>query len=243
MHTLEAQGALARENDMKRIDATDPNTIRYKFRKKRFAKIEATIREFLTAQEDVKVLDIGGRRDYWEYLSADLRPKVHITLVNFEYELENYDENVDGLQFELCVGDGCDLPQFEDQSFDLVHSNSVIEHVGSMARMAQFAKETRRLGRAYYVQTPYLWFPLEPHFGVPFFHWLPAPSRAQLVHKFNVGFSNKIENFEDALAEIDTINLVDKGLMKRLFPEATLMRERFALMTKSLIMLKGPAET
>lgn len=225
---------------MKRIDATDPKTIRYKFRKKRFARIEAAIRTFLKQQDEVTVLDIGGRRDYWELLSEELRSRVIITLVNFEYELENYNEDADDLRFEVIVGDGCDLSQFEDNAFDLVHSNSVIEHVGSMANMSKFAKETRRLGRAYYVQTPYLWFPLEPHFGVPFFHWLPDPVRAQLLHRFNIGYSEKIEDYAEALAEIDTINLVDKTLMKKLFPEGNLFRERFALMTKSLIMMKEP---
>lgn len=226
---------------MKRIDATDPKSIRYKFRMRRFARIEETIRSFLETQDSVTVLDVGGRRDYWNYLPEDLRDKTHITLVNFEYELEEYEESVDGLQLTPVIGDGCHMPQFADQSFDLVHSNSVIEHVGSLGNMHKFASETRRIGRAYYVQAPYLWFPLEPHFGVPFLHWLPGPTRAQLTHRFNVGYANKIEDYTDALAEADNINLVDKTLMKRLFPESDMFKERFALMTKSLIMLKSAA--
>jgi len=223
---------------MERIDAMDPTTIRYKFRSKRFRRVEAMIRGVLEQQDKCTILDVGGRRDYWSYLPKDLRDKVEITLVNFEEELENYIENVEGLNLTNVVGNGCDMPQYEDQSFDIAHSNSVIEHVGSLANMYAFAKETRRIGRAYYVQAPYLWFPLEPHFGVPFLHWLPGATRAQLTHKYNIGYSEKIEDYTEALSEADHINLVDKTLMTKLFPEAGLYKEKFALMTKSLIMLK-----
>ena len=224
---------------MKRIDATDPTTIRYKFRKKRFQKVEDILRGILAKQDSATVLDIGGRRDYWIYLPEDLRSKVEITVVNFEAELEDYIENVDGLNLVPVIGDGCHMPQYEDNSFDLVHSNSVIEHVGSLENMDRFAKETRRIGKTYYVQAPYLWFPLEPHFGVPFLHWLPSPTRAQLTHRFSVGFADKIEDYSKALTEADSINLVDKILMTKLFPEADMHKEKFALMTKSLIMTKA----
>jgi hypothetical protein len=39
--------------------------------------------------------------------------------------------------------------------------------------MAGPARETVQVGRSYYLQTPNFWFPLEPHYGVPFIHWLP----------------------------------------------------------------------
>lgn len=223
---------------MKRPDATDPRSIRYKFRKKRFLKVESIVRDILKTQETATILDIGGRRDYWDYLEADLRPFVKLTLVNFEDELNNFPETAEELQIETVVGDGCSLPEFSDNSFDLVHSNSVIEHVGSMANMIKFADETRRIGKRYYVQTPYLWFPFEPHYGVFFLHWLPSPVRANLTSRFNLGFSEKYENYRDALVGADEIQIVDKTLMRNLFPDAHLYKEKFALMTKSIISAK-----
>jgi SAM-dependent methyltransferase len=70
---------------------------------------------------------------------------------------------------------GVELP-FEDDAFDLAYSNSVVEHVDP-ARRARFAAELRRVARGWYVQTPAIAFPLDPHSLLPFAHWLPAPLR------------------------------------------------------------------
>lgn len=223
---------------MKRSDSNNPKSLRYKFRRKRFLRIEAAIRDCLASQDMVSVLDVGGRKDYWQGLSEDLRNKVHITLLNRKEDFEDFPGQVDDIKFDAVIGDGCHMPQFADQSFDLVHSNSVIEHVGSLTNMKRFAAETRRVGRTYYVQAPYLWFPIEPHFGVPFLHWLPGPARAQITHRFSVGYAEKFE-YDFALSEADSIKLVDKMLMQKLFPDADMHKEKFALMTKSLIMVKA----
>ena len=221
---------------MKRPDATRPDSFRYKLRKKRFRHVEAIIRKVLETRDKVTILDVGGRRDYWDYLPEELHDRVYITLVNFEEELTEFVEKNSTLHLKAVIGDGCAMPQYADNSFDIAHSNSVIEHVGTLARMSAFAAETRRIGKRYYVQAPYLWFPLEPHFGVPFFGWLPPPTRAALMHKRKVGFSNTpIPSYSEALAEADFINLPDRTLFKKLFPEAEQKRERFCLMTKSLI--------
>ena len=82
--------------------------------------------------------------------------------------------------YELVVGDGCKL-QYPDQSFDIVFSNSVIEHVGTYARQQAFAAEARRVGRALWIQTPAREFFIEPHLLTPFIHFLPRPLQARLL--------------------------------------------------------------
>jgi SAM-dependent methyltransferase len=68
-----------------------------------------------------------------------------------------------------------ELP-FEDDAFDLAYSNSVIEHIVPQRRAA-FARELRRVSRGWFVQTPAIGFPLDPHSLLPFAHWLPVGLR------------------------------------------------------------------
>jgi SAM-dependent methyltransferase len=65
---------------------------------------------------------------------------------------------------------------FADGEFELVYCSSVIEHITPTDRGA-FAAEVRRVGRAWFVQTPALCFPIEPHSLLPFAHWLPSRLR------------------------------------------------------------------
>ena len=83
------------------------------------------------------------------------------------------------------LADGCRLP-FADASFQVVYSNSVIEHLGSWENQEDFAKECRRVGVSYYVQTPNRHFFFEPHLLTPFIHWLPHRFQARLLRHFTV---------------------------------------------------------
>ena len=69
-------------------------------------------------------------------------------------------------------GDGTNL-RFADREFPIAYSNSVIEHIPKHLQRA-FADEVRRVGERYFVQTPNRWFPIEPHYLVPAWHWLPG---------------------------------------------------------------------
>lgn len=55
------------------------------------------------------------------------------------------------------------MKQFQDNEFDAVFSNSVIEHVGDYEAQRQMANEIMRVGKRYFVQTPNFYFPIEPH--------------------------------------------------------------------------------
>jgi hypothetical protein len=78
------------------------------------------------------------------------------------------------------VGDGTRLP-FRDGEFDVVFSNSVIEHLGELDPQVSFASEIRRVGKSYWVQTPDPRFFIEPHYLSPFVHWLPIDLRRKVV--------------------------------------------------------------
>lgn len=227
---------------MQRPAVNRPDSLASSFRRRRFALILDLLTPLLAGADRVRVLDVGGRRDYWELVPAEIAPRLDILILNNEdVELETGARPDDGLSVTYALGDACEMPQYADGSFDLVHSNSVIEHVGSLQNMARMADEVRRTARAYYVQTPYLWFPIEPHYGVPFFHWLPAATRAQLGWKRKIGYRAQMPTWRASAALADHTELADRTLMRELFPDAEHRRERFALMTKSLIAFRRAA--
>jgi hypothetical protein len=225
---------------MNRIDPNNPRSVSYGFRKRRFAHIEALIRAVLAERDQARILDIGGTTRYWALLDPALRSRVQLTVLNVQSELDLHRAAEDlGIACEEVAGDGCAMPQYADGSFDIAHSNSVIEHVGSYSNMIRFAAETRRVGRAYYVQTPYLWFPLEPHYRVPFLHWLPDALRISLHSSMNLGYARRCDYLE-AMRRADRVRIVDRALMRALFPDGELVRERYMLMTKSITCLRRP---
>jgi hypothetical protein len=125
-------------------------------------------------------------------------------------------------------------------TFDLVHSNSTIEHVGPWLQMLKAAAEITRLANAYYVQTPNFWFPVEPHFRAPLLHFLPE-LRARLVMRVRLGFAEtRSETMSDAMLQVQDARLLDRRQLAALFPDAEILDERFFGLTKSLIAIRSP---
>jgi hypothetical protein len=179
-----------------------------------------------------RILDVGGTPFNW--LLLNVRPR--ITIVNMPRAREAFDEH-----FTCVFADGRALP-FADHSFDIVFSNSVIEHVGDGESQRQFAEEITRVGRAYWVQTPNRRFPIEPHLLTPFLHFLPDTWQRRIARKFTVWalierpspdrWEFYIEHY------LRDILLLDAGDMRRLFPGAEIVRERLGGWTKALIAVR-----
>src|SRR6202140_4486138 len=117
-----------------------------------------------------KVLDVGcgtlGLRALAS--SPEGEPELDITGVDL---VERPDYPGPFVRADAAAG----LP-FADGEFDLVYCSSVIEHV-ARERRAAFAREVRRVGRGWFVQTPARSFPIEPHALLPGAHWLPVRLR------------------------------------------------------------------
>jgi Methyltransferase domain len=124
--------------------------------------------------------------------------------------------------------DGTNLP-FADGEFDVGFSNSVIEHVPPELQPA-FASELGRVARRYYVQTPNLWFPIEPHYQLPLFQFLPRRLRMALNRRFTLGWQAK--------GQWEEITLLGARDLQRLFPDAEIHREKVLGLTKSLIAVR-----
>lgn len=84
-------------------------------------------------------------------------------------------------EVSLVIGDGQRLP-FADNSFDIVFSNAVIEHVGTETDQRRFIAEACRVARRVFISTPNRWFPIDAHTMIPFAHWLPMAWRNAIYH-------------------------------------------------------------
>ena len=133
---------------------------------------------------------------------------------------------------EFRIGDGCRMP-YPDGAFDIVYSNSVIEHVGDIGRQRAFAREAARVGKRYYVQTPAKVFPLEPHLLTPFIHWLPRRIQRRLLPFTTYALLH--DRRPEALAWYDDIRLLTRQEMASLFPDAVIRTERALGIPKSFI--------
>ena len=176
---------------------------------------------------ETRVLDIGGTLDNWRLLPV--RPR--LVLLNIQLvELSGGEERV--------AADGRCLP-FRDQAFDVVFSNSVIEHVGDAASQRRFAQEVMRVGAAYWVQTPNRGFPVEQHLLTPLIHWMPKNWQHAIVPRMNVWrYITRVTPLQrDFFIEhyLKEVRLLSAADLSELFPGARIIRERFLGIVKSLI--------
>jgi hypothetical protein len=194
------------------------------------------MREFVSrfgVTEETRILDVGGTPVNW--LLAGVRPRV--TLLNMPRGQER-----DEASFTFVSGDGCQLP-FRDQSFEIIFSNSVIEHVGTPDQQRRFAQEIQRVGRRYWVQTPNRRFPVEQHLLTPFVHWLPRNWQRAWITKWTVW--DWVERPSPDRREfyirhfLEDIRLLSATELAALFPGCEILRERKFGWTKSLIAVRS----
>jgi SAM-dependent methyltransferase len=141
-------------------------------------------------------------------------------------EAQDYRHSFPGV--EAVVFDGCALP-FPDQSFDIVYSNAVLEHLPSPAHVERFAAEVQRVGKGWFVTTPNLWYPIEPHYHLPFVQFLPEESQRKLVK---------------ALGKVpyENLRLFTKREMSRLFAAGEVIASRITFYPETLIAYRAPCQ-
>lgn len=194
------------------------------FRTKRMQQLCQIFR--LTPESSI--LDIGGNEFNWMLL----RFSPLVTLLNLTVPRES--------KFIWVVADGRHLP-FKDGAFEMIYSNSMIEHLGMIGNQRLFAEECRRVGQNYYVQTPNKWFFMEPHLITPFVHWLPHRIQRLLLRNFTIWgwITRPTSQYCDSF--LNEIRLLDERGLKQLFPESKIYREYFLGFVKSIIAVKMPS--
>lgn len=186
----------------------------------------------------MRILDVGGTEAYWRQVTLTEAVELEIVLLNLSL-VQTTDP-----RFTSIAGDACDLSAFPDATFDIVFSNSVIEHVGDVVRQQQMAREIARVGRRYYVQTPNRRFPIEPHYLLPLFQFYPKWLKIFALRFFALQMSGgqlrrRQLDREQAAIEADSIRLLDRGELQKLFPGATIWAERLGPFSKSYVAYDG----
>lgn len=197
------------------------------FRRKRWRRFLRTIQPDAA---DV-ILDVGGYPRFWLFFEP-VGSRIDIVNIDrIDWDPDQAPEH----NIHTFKGDGCDLP-YADGSYDIIFSNSVIEHLGTWQNQQRFAAEAVRVGGSLWIQTPAREFFFEPHYMTPFIHWFPKKTRRRLLRNFTLWgllIRPDDQSVEESLREHRQLRYEE---MQELFPDCTIYKEKFLfLFTKSYI--------
>lgn len=196
-----------------------------RFRLRRWNKLL----EFFPNLGQMQVLDLGGTTHYWKV--APVRP-AHVTVVNLAREPD----------FDGISAIQADVTELKPIPCDLVISNSLLEHVGGAIPRHRMADLVRASSDRYWVQTPYRYFPVEPHWLFPGFQFLPLPARAWVTQ--NWALSRNAIPASDHASAVEAalgVELLSATEMRSLFPDALIWYERVGGLPKSITAVGGLA--
>jgi len=183
-----------------------------------------------------RILDIGCGENYRSPWFERCLNVVGIDIRTVDTSMKPYERFV--------CGDACRLP-FPDNSFDLVYSNSLIEHLPTREHQRQFASEVSRVGRYYWIQTPDIGFPVDPHYLIPFFQHLPGnwqrPIADRLSGSWLLGGYYVTGGWNISDYRFQTVLGLDGQGLSALFPRARLLRQRFVGLSQSIVAANVPS--
>ncbi len=176
----------------------------------------------------MRVLDLGGTAVSWRVLG--LRPR-SVTLVNLSHAEGPYEPWMDIVQADACAGGF--------GKYDLVFSNSLMEHLGGHARRQQFADVVQESASSWWIQTPYRYFPVEPHWIFPGFQFLPFRVRLMICQRWNTLHAPASKDMAEAAELVASVELISATEMRTYFPTSEIWFERIAALPKSLVAIKA----
>lgn len=202
-----------------------PARMRYHFSQSSRSRRMRQFLDIVKPSPGMRVIDLGGVPVFWEKCPIPL----NLTILNLP-GLNPPAPPTSHHSITLVLGDACATP-FEDESFDLAFSNSVIEHVGDVGNRVRMASEVRRLAPSYWVQTPSIWFPIEAHSMMPLWWFYPPALRSWFIARWR----RVRPRWTQMMAETTVLSREE---MMELFPEGSLLTERRVGFSKSYIAYK-----
>lgn len=195
---------------------------------------------FLLAQfpdiRKYKICDLGGSRHFWQKLNLNIEPSQIIVYNISDAETDSIAGGAEA-DIRVVLYDGKCIP-VEDGAFDLLVCNSVLEHVPRAQRTA-LASEMRRVAKRVFCQTPAYEFPIEPHFIIPFIHWLPRRLGFQFAKISPWRLISRPTAATLSSYWWDT-QLLNRREILEIFPFANILNERVLGLTKSYYIIEQP---
>jgi hypothetical protein len=208
----------------KLIDPDSQGSLTHRFRQ---ARNEEFRRRFPNL-ENMNVLDLGGTAISWRVLG--LRPQ-SVTLVNLDDAADPPESWIEHIREDACVGGF--------GKYDLVISNSLMEHLGGHARRQRFAEVVCESAPSWWVQTPYRYFPIEPHWIFPFFQFLPFATRVTVTQHWPTLHVGATPDRAEAAELVASVELISATEMRTYFPESDIWFERIAGVPKSMVAVRN----
>lgn len=202
-----------------------------KFREDRFILFNNKINKLT---KPIDILDIGGTYKFWENMGfvKKLNPDNGITITLFNLKKEKVHHS----SFISFEGNATDLSEYSDNQYDIVFSNSVIEHLFTYENQIKMANEIMRVGKNYFIQTPNKYFPIEPHYFFPFFQFMSFSMKKMFMMKtkFVLGKYHDEKSVQRAHEEI---RLLSRKELEKLFMNGIIHREKILGFTKSFMVM------
>jgi hypothetical protein len=178
----------------------------------------------------IRLVDLGGTVSFWEDWGLAAQPQLSVTIVNDHHSDKTHEHdalrlaNLSRLRADVMTLTAADLAEY-----DVIFSNSLIEHLPGEQAQRRLAQAIIDSGRPYFMQTPNKRSPLDPHFPrpyVPFFATYPRPVQARLLSWSALGSGQAAPSFEAALARLQHYHPLTRGDVRHLFPQARVVMER-----------------
>ncbi len=199
----------------------------YLHRKSRERKFQLFL-QLLQPAPAMRILNVGASSPHHalpEQFESEYEHRDQVTGGGISFsEVRDYRDTYAGVK--AAVFDGCALP-FPDKSFDIVYSNAVIEHLPGRKSQQRFAAEVARVGRGWFVTTPNLWYPVEPHYHLPFVQFLPQSWQRRLVASLG-------------RAPYENLYLLTESQLGQLFPGGRVCGCRVTFYPETLIAYRKP---
>jgi Methyltransferase domain len=178
----------------------------------------------------LRILDLGGSDYHWRNSVFRNNKDYHITVINTENQNTKDFTNICFIKKDVR-----DLEFFDDKEYDIVYSNSLLEHLNNFEEQKKMGDEVKRIGKHYFIQTPNYYFPVEPHFLFPFFQFLSDDAKTWLVSKYKLGWFMKQDDKVKARELATSVRLLKKNELKKIFSDGKIYNEKFFFLNKSFV--------